>query len=68
VDYQLTKLGRFLRCAVEPLGAWARAHVADIHKAREKFGSKKRRARDRDPGRALWWDCCASFGLADARL
>ena len=42
VDYELTKLGRSLRCAVEPLGSWARAHVADIHKAREKFDSKKK--------------------------
>jgi DNA-binding HxlR family transcriptional regulator len=42
VDYQLTRLGRSLRCAVEPLGSWARAHVADIHKAREKFDSKKK--------------------------
>ena len=42
VDYELTKLGRSLRCAVEPLGSWARAHVADIYKAREKFDSKKR--------------------------
>jgi DNA-binding HxlR family transcriptional regulator len=41
VDYELTKLGRSLRCAVEPLGSWARAHVADIHKAREKFDGKK---------------------------
>ncbi len=42
VDYELTKLGRSLRCAVEPLGSWARGHVADIHKAREKFDSKKK--------------------------
>ena len=41
VDYELTKLGRSLRCAVEPLGSWARSHVADIHKAREKFDTKK---------------------------
>jgi len=42
VDYELTKLGGSLRCAVEPLGSWARTHVADIHKAREKFDSKKK--------------------------
>ena len=42
VDYELTKLGRSLRCAVEPLGSWARGHVADIHRAREKFDSKKK--------------------------
>jgi DNA-binding HxlR family transcriptional regulator len=41
VDYELTKLGRSLRCAVEPLGSWAQAHVADIHKAQEKFDKKK---------------------------
>ena len=37
VDYELTPLGRSLRCAVEPLGCWAQDHIADIHKAREKF-------------------------------
>ncbi len=42
VDYELTKLGRSLRCAVEPLGSWARAHVADIHKAQEKFDGRKK--------------------------
>src|ERR1700729_3301010 len=42
VDYALTQLGRSLRCAVEPLGSWARAHVADIHKAREKFDGRKK--------------------------
>jgi DNA-binding HxlR family transcriptional regulator len=41
VDYELTKLGRTLRAAVEPLGAWAQSHVADIHKARERFDKKK---------------------------
>jgi DNA-binding HxlR family transcriptional regulator len=37
VDYELTDLGRSLWAAVEPLGIWARSHVTDIHKAREKF-------------------------------
>ncbi len=41
VDYELTKLGRTLRTAVEPLGAWAQAHVVDIHKSRERFDKKK---------------------------
>src|ERR1700733_8377092 len=41
VDYELTKLGRSLLSAVEPLGAWAQTHVADIHKAREKFDKRK---------------------------
>jgi hypothetical protein len=30
-----------LRCAVEPLGSWARAHVGDIRKAQEKFDNRK---------------------------
>ena len=37
VDYELTSLGRSLRCAVEPLGKWANEHIQDIHKARDKF-------------------------------
>ncbi len=40
VDYELTDLGRSLWAAVEPLGLWARDHVPDIHKAREKFDKK----------------------------
>jgi DNA-binding HxlR family transcriptional regulator len=41
VDYELTKLGRSLWAAVEPLGLWAQGHVKDIHKAQEKFDQKK---------------------------
>jgi DNA-binding HxlR family transcriptional regulator len=41
VDYELTKMGCSLRCAVEPLGSWARAHVGDIRKAQEKFDNRK---------------------------
>jgi DNA-binding HxlR family transcriptional regulator len=37
VEYELTELGRSLRCAVVPLGKWANEHVGDIHKARETF-------------------------------
>ena len=37
VEYELTKLGRSLWKAVEPLGGWARSHIGDINKAREKF-------------------------------
>jgi len=37
VDYELTPLGRSLWNAVEPLGSWARDHIGDIHKARDKF-------------------------------
>jgi DNA-binding HxlR family transcriptional regulator len=37
VDYELTDLGRSLWAAVEPFALWARSHVADIQKAREKF-------------------------------
>jgi DNA-binding HxlR family transcriptional regulator len=41
VDYELTKLGRSLRCAVEPLGSWARTHVPEIQKAQERFDRRK---------------------------
>jgi DNA-binding HxlR family transcriptional regulator len=40
VDYELTDLGRSLWNAVEPLGAWARCHVAHIIKARAGFDEK----------------------------
>jgi DNA-binding HxlR family transcriptional regulator len=41
VDYELTPLGRSLWAAVEPLGSWAREHIGDIHKARDKFDRRK---------------------------
>jgi DNA-binding HxlR family transcriptional regulator len=41
VDYELTKMGRSLRAAVEPLGSWALGHVGDIRKAQEKFDNRK---------------------------
>jgi DNA-binding HxlR family transcriptional regulator len=41
VDYELTKLGRSLWRAVEPLGLWAQGHIGDIHKAQEKFDKRK---------------------------
>jgi DNA-binding HxlR family transcriptional regulator len=41
VDYELTPLGHSLWTAVEPLGSWARDHIADIHQARVKFDRKK---------------------------
>ena len=40
VDYELTELGKSLRCAVVPLGTWAQQHVGDIHKARDAFDRK----------------------------
>jgi DNA-binding HxlR family transcriptional regulator len=42
VDYELTPLGRSLWKAVEPLGSWARDHIGDIHKARDKFDRSKK--------------------------
>src|SRR6201984_627524 len=42
VDYELTQLGHSLRLPIEARGHWAFANVADIHKAREKFYSKKK--------------------------
>src|ERR1700738_4305662 len=40
VDYELTQLGRSLWDAVEPLGAWARAHVKQIARAQAVFDKK----------------------------
>src|SRR6201985_2384257 len=40
VDYELTKLGRSLWVAVQPLGTWATEHLLDIRKAQEKFDQK----------------------------
>src|ERR1700730_9592915 len=37
VDYELTRRGSTLWEAVEPLGLWARAHVSEILKSRERF-------------------------------
>ena len=41
VDYELTRLGRSLWKAVEPLGAWAQGHLRDIRTAQEKFDKRK---------------------------
>ena len=41
VEYELTKLGRSLWKAVEPLGNWAQGHIGDIRKAQEKFDRQK---------------------------
>ena len=40
VDYALTKRGSTLWQAVEPLSLWARAHVSEILKSRERFDEK----------------------------
>jgi DNA-binding HxlR family transcriptional regulator len=40
VDYELTKRGSTLWEAVEPLGLWARVHVSEILKSRERFDEK----------------------------
>ena len=37
VDYELTKLGGTLWQAVEPLSLWAREHVSEILKSRNRF-------------------------------
>jgi DNA-binding HxlR family transcriptional regulator len=37
VDYELTKLGTTLWEAVQPLGLWAREHVSEILKSRNRF-------------------------------
>ena len=40
VEYELTRLGRSLWQAVEPLGAWAQDHVKHINRARAAFDKK----------------------------
>ena len=40
VDYELTTLGSTLWKAVEPLSLWARAHVREILRSRDKFDRK----------------------------
>jgi DNA-binding HxlR family transcriptional regulator len=40
VDYELTKLGSTLWGAVEPLGSWARAHVSEILRSRDRFDER----------------------------
>ena len=40
VDYELTTLGGTLWKAVEPLSLWARAHVREILRSRDKFDRK----------------------------
>jgi len=40
VDYELTPLGRSLWQVVEPLGAWAHAHIDDMKTARKKFDER----------------------------
>jgi len=40
VDYELTALGCSLRQIVEPLGAWARAHMNDMKRARESYDKR----------------------------
>lgn len=43
VDYALTALGHSLLQVVEPLGAWARAHIIDMKTARENFDKRSGR-------------------------
>jgi DNA-binding HxlR family transcriptional regulator len=40
VDYELTALGCSLRQIVEPLDAWARAHLNDMKRARETYDKR----------------------------
>jgi DNA-binding HxlR family transcriptional regulator len=42
VDYELTRLGRSLWDAVEPLSTWAQAHVKHVSRAQTEFEKKKR--------------------------
>lgn len=42
VDYKLTRLGQSLWTVVEPLGAWARVHMAEMVLARSEFDTTLR--------------------------
>jgi DNA-binding HxlR family transcriptional regulator len=42
VDYELTRLGRSLWDAVEPLSTWAQGHVKHVSRAQAEFEKKKR--------------------------
>jgi len=42
VDYELTRLGRSLWDAVEPLSTWAQGHVKQVSRAQAEFEKKKR--------------------------
>jgi DNA-binding HxlR family transcriptional regulator len=42
VDYQLSRLGRSLLEAVQPLNGWAQAHVKHVSRAQADFDQKKR--------------------------
>ncbi|MET0388657.1 MAG: helix-turn-helix domain-containing protein [Polyangiales bacterium] len=42
VDYELTPLGRSLSAHIDALGAWARAHEAEIRSARQDFDAQDR--------------------------
>src|SRR6201982_2162065 len=49
VDYELTRLGRSLWDAVEPLSAWAQAHVSTITRARAEFDKRDNGSASRTP-------------------
>jgi DNA-binding HxlR family transcriptional regulator len=49
VDYELTRLGRSLWDAVEPLSAWAQAHVRHITRARAEFDKRDNGSASRTP-------------------
>jgi DNA-binding HxlR family transcriptional regulator len=42
VEYELSRLGRSLLEAVEPLNVWARGHVKQVSRAQADFDRKKR--------------------------
>jgi DNA-binding HxlR family transcriptional regulator len=41
VDYELTRLGRSLWEAVEPLNSWAKEHVKQVSKAQTDYDKRK---------------------------
>ncbi len=45
VEYELTELGHSLWQPVEKLGLWARAHIAEINAAQERFDRRAKKIR-----------------------
>ena len=43
VEYSLTPLGRTLEAPMRALSVWAEAHMAEVHKAQERFDSERER-------------------------
>jgi DNA-binding HxlR family transcriptional regulator len=49
VEYELTCLGRSLWTAVQPLGAWAHAHVRQVSMSRAQYDERERKKHPVNP-------------------